>query len=655
MNKDLNFKELLIRNEIYNFGLNSEELKTIKKEMEFFKSNFDNGEGCISCCKYLVKKGGKLFGVTPYTFEIMNNIKIVDIKQEWEKLEFPFYVVGNVVSQNRSNDNDLKKIYLILYLLSTKMYEVDQNKLEKIFLLATKNLKKAKEEARKIFLEVNKRSIKISNELIKNIFWLFDYEFEDEILMNKENKICGIKILKERLKDFGCFTLYKIIKVLNLNENMRLSLSLGYDYDFNKKYKITLYEVNDEEYNYIDENRIEINFKNSNYFLWDDLNILDINFNNLWQDYNRRNFVLLDKKLYNEIINKKKINDIKIKSERRIEEIFDKKIKEKIKNIKKEPIIKYGIKMTLKGIYYKNQEISFNRISEGKHVILDIIKHFIYKKEVFDFNDILIYFTKNLWMLGKVFRGKIGQIKVVYEKGKKHFINDIRINISECPSLLRRAICFDKVEDYNKLLNKISRCSLAMYNLFSKGANIKISDKICDKTLLVRMQIVRKGNKNYLFYKDNFYPVKHTGHLMKNKGFKNLNRSISFLKDMFSLNEKMAIQLLKDGVESYKKAIKKSEQFLKETINLFNVKKVKTPEGVINPIKYGEEGYLIKGISGRKYFLTPHLKVFDYNDGNYICIVDKTIGEGFHNDKLVNRIYALANDSKIVKEVSTIG
>jgi hypothetical protein len=65
-------------------------------------------------------------------------------------------------------------------------------------------------------------------------------------------------------------------------------------------------------------------------------------------------------------------------------------------------------------------------------------------------------------------------------------------------------------------------------------------------------------------------------------------------------------------------------------------------------------GYLVKG-GIRNYIVEKkQLLVYEYPSGRYICMVDKGQNEHTNTARLVNRFYALSNDSKLAKEISTL-
>jgi len=54
-----------------------------------------------------------------------------------------------------------------------------------------------------------------------------------------------------------------------------------------------------------------------------------------------------------------------------------------------------------------------------------------------------------------------------------------------------------------------------------------------------------------------------------------------------------------------------------------------------------------------KEFKFDRLRVFSYPDMGYICMIDKTVNQTGPTN-LINRVYALHNDSLISKNVKTL-
>ena len=70
-------------------------------------------------------------------------------------------------------------------------------------------------------------------------------------------------------------------------------------------------------------------------------------------------------------------------------------------------------------------------------------------------------------------------------------------------------------------------------------------------------------------------------------------------------------------------------------------------------------GYVVNG-NIRSYFVEADLdninrcRVYSYPDMRYICIVDKTPDQQEGVDAIVNRLYALKNDSMLATQISTL-
>ena len=67
------------------------------------------------------------------------------------------------------------------------------------------------------------------------------------------------------------------------------------------------------------------------------------------------------------------------------------------------------------------------------------------------------------------------------------------------------------------------------------------------------------------------------------------------------------------------------------------------------------QGYLVKGALRNYVVEKKNLLVFEHPTGRYICMIDRgTNTEHTNIVRLVNRFYALSNDSKLAKEISTL-
>ena len=97
--------------------------------------------------------------------------------------------------------------------------------------------------------------------------------------------------------------------------------------------------------------------------------------------------------------------------------------------------------------------------------------------------------------------------------------------------------------------------------------------------------------------------------------------------------------------------MQKHEIEVKETV----FKKFNVTEGRFN-CQNGStiSGYMVRG-KKREYIIeADKMGVYENPTGRYICMVDKVGNEYNGTAKLINRIYALANDAMLATEIHTL-
>jgi hypothetical protein len=277
------------------------------------------------------------------------------------------------------------------------------------------------------------------------------------------------------------------------------------------------------------------------------------------------------------------------------------------------------------------------------------------------FNLFIEGISKNLIENKKADNVTIGDINLTLsEKGYRYFINDIRINKNEIEEILRRASCFTKVDDYNNLLNRVNSCSLRISDYLNKGITAQVYSLIRDKNMDINIPMVRKDNKNYLRIQNKYYKIKDTNNLIKR--LEGNNRVAWREKDRISvlldskfiepIPMKDIAPLIKEGKARIDNAREKSKKLLDKVCKQFN-------------IEYKEKAFQDKNgfiVEGKKdtYFVefNPHTdkggKVYRVSTGNYVCIVDKTPDKQAGVDNVVNRIFALKNDSVMASNIRTL-
>ena len=106
------------------------------------------------------------------------------------------------------------------------------------------------------------------------------------------------------------------------------------------------------------------------------------------------------------------------------------------------------------------------------------------------------------------------------------------------------------------------------------------------------------------------------------------------------------------GKQAYVDAIAKSKELLEHAENTLGVSEqhIELKDGT------SFNGYLIEG-QLRTYAVNARDQrhsVYDYDTAQYICIVDKSNAAQVGKDMLVNRLFALHNDSVVATQINTL-
>lgn len=445
------------------------------------------------------------------------------------------------------------------------------------------------------------------------------------------------------------YLLYKIKKVLE-KENTRIAFAETINSNSNF---VMFANPNMEEYNYIDEGRY-IYFKYyvlSSKILFFDMdfsyeelnNELDNDFELLYNNDDNDNILITKKKL-TEFKNKKALEEKIKKEKQQLNEYIKKTIEMQngeIAGIKiSKNFINYnGLKIGaksfdtkpfLQSIYYENPETDFNTLYERfcKTISLEIIN---YPSDE--------HMEKTIWL---------GKFPVKIAKKQKYYINNYRINKKEIREVLQRAICFNTLKEYNDLLSEVSKCSIKIHNILSNGLIINFKSKYINNSVKIKLNIIKEKNKHYIALPNKKIQIKNINSLINNKIITNSE----ILKNIFinntQITENEFKKLIKEGLKEYKEAINRSEELLKETIRILNIKKMKVK--IDNNI---EECYYVKG-KINKYIITKTLKIYTYPEMRYVCVIDKNANFGIGKDNLISRLYALSNDNFVINDIKTL-
>lgn len=336
--------------------------------------------------------------------------------------------------------------------------------------------------------------------------------------------------------------------------------------------------------------------------------------------------------------------------------------------------------LNLNGVVFKKGEISYEKQILRLDITPGIEEDWVYDLlydtiryvniDTINFDNIFEYFIQYVSRLAArtAVSGVIGDVTFHVERKELKnannvrstltYINSSRINAEEVEECLQRALCFTTQKDFNYFLSEVSKCSLKIHKSLQRGVSMTVRDEFNDCWISMKLPIVRSKNINYLIIKDKEFKIKDTHRIIQLSSAQDLVTVLDIFMNPKIL-EGMGFSEIRSLVDAAKKeyidAEEKSKKLLKETEERFNIQ--------INTYRFTDghnrRGYLIKGK------LDTYLVEVDENSseskngtyrfpsGQYVCIVDKSTAQ-VGMDKLVNRIYALHNDSVLANQIHTL-
>jgi len=359
-------------------------------------------------------------------------------------------------------------------------------------------------------------------------------------------------------------------------------------------------------------------------------------------------------------------------------EVLVEKIKEKVTALRGGSKLKLnGMVFTKGSVTYENQVLKLETMSKSAHawyrearaddwtadILRQLITHFDLKDITWD----QVFEKFVTWVPFVGFKGTIGTVefnitvKTTQNKNgvenTRTYINDVRINADEIHTCLLHSICELTTEAYTKWLKTVSKCSLKFHRYLHTGIDISALDEFNSNQLKFKLPLKRFKNKNYVVLDKQEFLVKNSDKLINLADIQDLGEIATTLlteTTVEGITEKNIQVVLASAKKEHHDAIEKSLQLLKLVETKFNITRQ------FHNFENGKtmEGYLVKGQIDN-YVIESSGKpddkngVYRYPSGNYVCIVDKSNAQ-VGADRLVNRIFALANDQKVTKEIHTI-
>jgi len=485
--------------------------------------------------------------------------------------------------------------------------------------------------------------------------------------------------LNVKKKDYSEVPAYihHILGVLQLPDDTRIAIYTSkrqqHGYAANSGFEMGLYfyivKVGDPAYNWTDENRYfshidtltdtpHIFYTDNNPILPKDKNVID--------NYRRGQPVLaIDNATLDTLVKRWMRKQQDMADEQAAVKQLEKKIKDKIGDLSTGGEFSYNdVTFRKHEFEYENQVISCNGVE-----MKDILTKFSgqYSEDHLNFDRVLDIWMQSLYTAATKsvtpVVGKIGDVRFHLDhtarKAKDgvithvYKVNNYRINKDEVREVLGRAICFPDTDAFNIFCDTVSSCSLKYHKYLHGGILVKVHDEIFDMQMEFKISMTRTKNKNFIVFNDKRFKIGNTNKLLTILNARGMSRVIDLLLDEETggMSGDDIKQLMTTGRQALIDQRQKEEDLLKSTMTMFGIEEIpdfKAQNGKLL------NGYLIKG-GLRNYIVeTKGLLVYEYPSGRYICMVDKGQNEHTNTARLVNRFFALSNDSKLAKEISTL-
>jgi hypothetical protein len=309
-------------------------------------------------------------------------------------------------------------------------------------------------------------------------------------------------------------------------------------------------------------------------------------------------------------------------------------------------------------ITYENQVLKADGITTKS-----ILTHFYgaYSDDKLNFDRVLDTYATQIVVDSedKIVKGQFGNITFSVESRKNSsgkarlcYINDYRINNAETYDVLKRALCYTKQEDYNNFLDTVSYCSLRIHKYLASGIDVRVQDMILDTNIIFKVPIIRKKNINFISINNKEFRISDTNMLLKIEEATTMSDVINILinPNVTNLDGAAIKMVIDEGKKTWESIAQKDKELKENTLKKFNIQVGTFP--CQNGTTY--DGYLVKG-KKRAYIIESNtMNIHENPTGRYICMIDQMGNEYNGTAKLINRIYALANDTMLAKEIHTL-
>lgn len=316
----------------------------------------------------------------------------------------------------------------------------------------------------------------------------------------------------------------------------------------------------------------------------------------------------------------------------------------------------------------KGEQFTFNDITFTKDMMRyeeqilqfsELNVHQFLTKHVGAFNETSLNFDTILdrWVNAIIAKQKgngiIGQIPIkLHVKSSRIYVNDIRINKVELPIVLRQALIYDDLDEYNAYCTSISQCSLKVHEALANGVIIAARDPVYDKQITLKLVLTREKNRNYIVSGDKRWKLSDTNAILNLSKAYAMEHVINVLLSdaVYGLTGTDIRIIFESGSKLLLEQVNLEKALLQTAITQLNITE---QNNILCANGKNISGYIVPG-KLRQYIVEKNTcRVFEHPTGRYLCMVDKGHQKSTLST-LVNRFYALSNDSKLSKEIVTL-
>lgn len=466
----------------------------------------------------------------------------------------------------------------------------------------------------------------------------------------------------------------KIISVLQLPDDSRLSFyyyNRGGERYFDPKVRGFMSKPGDRLYNWMDEGRFCSHFVAENdrlypTVIYSEQHALLPKEGSIVDAYKRgQEFVTIDNTVLDTLIKRHARRTQEQENERAAIKALESKLKTKIQELDDGHTFTYNdMDFTKDSITYEGQCVISKDV-----IIKNVLSEFAgnYSEDHLNFERVFSTWVTKFVSAAVANQGaataNVGDVTIHLEHTRKaakdgvrssfYYVNAQRINKEEVADVISRAICFPTTEDFTRFCEIVASCSLKYHKLLASGLRVSAKDELLGQRMTFKIQLERESRKNYVVIDGKRYKVSDTNRLLTLANADGMTRVYDVLLDkkVVGLSGMEINKLLAVGKQALENEKKREEELLQQTMALFNITEV--PEFRVrngNTIS----GYLVRGAK-RDYVVEKNkLLVYEHPTGRYICMVDKGQNEHTNVARLVNRFYALSNDSRLAQEITTL-